>query len=102
MAFNPAEAYTNKSQYLLHASLSGSNNANLTGNEQNNRLAGNEGNNILDGLAGEDTVFYPNRKDAYEIKQNSDGSITAIGDNIDTLLNIEDIVFADYTLLLEE
>lgn len=98
MTFDPAQPYTSKSQYLLHATLTGNNNSNLTGNNQNNTLAGNNGNNLLDGLAGDDTVVYAGVMSDYSVSIN-DGSVQISGINgTDTLLNIEHIQFSDQTL----
>ena len=56
MTFDANIPYTHKSQYLLHATLTGNNNANLTGNDQNNQLTGNSGNNVINGGLGDDTI----------------------------------------------
>jgi len=95
MTFDPNTPYTHKSQYLLHATLTGTNNANLTGNDQGNHLSGNAGDNVLDGLEGIDTAVYPGKASMYTITKNSDGTITVVGDGTDTLINIEEIIFAD-------
>ena len=95
MTFDPSTPYTHKSQYLLHATLSGSNHANLSGNDQNNQLGGNSGNNRLDGRDGLDIATYPNPFSSYTITQNGDGTLTVVGDGTDTLINIEQIQFSD-------
>lgn len=100
MTFEAKKPYTHKSQYLLNATLTGSNNANLTGNDQNNKLAGNAGNNILNGLAGTDTVIYNKPKSSYVITKNSNGNVKVVGEGTDTLINIEKIVFKDETILV--
>ena len=95
MTFDPAIPYTHKSRYMLHATLNGTNNSNLTGNDQDNRLSGNSGDNVLDGGMGNDTAVYPRAASEYTITQNEDGSQTVIGDGTDTLIGIEQIEFAD-------
>ena len=80
---------------MLHATLNGTNNSNLTGNDQDNRLSGNSGDNVLDGGMGNDTAVYPRAASEYTITQNEDGSQTVIGDGTDTLIGIERIEFAD-------
>lgn len=95
MTFDESTPYTHKSQYLLHATLSGTNNANLTGNDQDNTLSGNSGDNVLDGLDGNDTALYPRAASEYTVTQNDDGTTTVVGDGTDTLVNIEQIEFSD-------
>lgn len=95
MTFDPNTPYTHKSQYLLQATLTGSNNANLTGNDQDNKLGGNAGDNTLDGLAGVDTALYPRAQSEYTVTRNQDGTITVVGDGTDTLVHIEQIQFSD-------
>lgn len=99
MTFDASTPYTHKSQYLLHATLTGSNNANLRGNDQDNQLGGNTGNNVIDGLAGYDVVLYPRRKNEYTVSNNPDGTIKVVGDGTDTLVNIEEIKFIDGNIL---
>lgn len=100
MTFDANTPYTHKSQYLLHATLTGNNNSNLTGNDQDNQLAGNAGDNILDGQAGDDTVVYARAESNYTVTNNDDGSVTVVGDGIDTLINIEQIQFGDRLVTL--
>ena len=95
MTFDAGTPYTHKSQYLLHATLTGSNNANLTGNNQDNHLGSNRGDNVIDGGAGNDTALYPRPARAYTVTHNDDGTITVMGDGTDTLINIEQIQFGD-------
>lgn len=98
MTFDPAQPYTSKSQYLLHAALTGNNNSNLIGNDQNNLLSGNTGDNLIDGLGGDDTIIYAGIISDYNISINDD-SVQIIGiDGTDTLINIEHIQFTDQTL----
>lgn len=98
MTFDANVPYTYKSQYMLHATLTGNNNSHLTGNDQNNELTGNAGDNSLDGFDGTDTAVFPQAKSNYTITKNNDGSLTIIGDGIDTLINIEQLKFSDETI----
>ncbi len=93
MTFDDAKPYTHKSQYLLHARLTGTNNSNLTGNSQDNTLAGNAGNNTIDGRGGNDTVVFPKPESAYSVTRNTDGSMSVTSDGTDKLLNIEHLIF---------
>ncbi|MEO1526402.1 MAG: SUMF1/EgtB/PvdO family nonheme iron enzyme [Planctomycetota bacterium] len=93
MAFDKKRPYTHKSQHLLHAHLTGANNSNLTGNDQDNTLGGNAGNNVIDGADGKDTVVFPKPKSAYKVTRHSDGSITVVGDGTDKLINVERLEF---------
>ncbi|PIE82115.1 MAG: hypothetical protein CSA11_01735 [Chloroflexi bacterium] len=102
MTFDPATPYTHKSQYMLHATLTGSNHANLTGNDQDNELGGNSGDNVLDGMGGNNTAVYPRVASEYTITNNEDGTITVVGDGTDTLINIQNIRFADETVSVQE
>ena len=101
MTFDVNIPYTHKSQYLLNATLTGSNDSNLIGNEQDNQLSGNSGDNILDGQAGNDTAKYSKVKSSYTINKNTDGSISVVGEGNDTLENIESIQFSDQALATE-
>ena len=93
MKFDERVPYTHKSRYLLKARLTGKKNSNLIGNAQDNQLAGNKGNNRLDGGEGNDTVVFPRPKSQYTVVKNKDGSTTVTGDGVDTLINVENILF---------
>ncbi len=93
MAFDAKKPYTHKSQYLLHARLTGKLNSNLSGNAQDNRLSGNAGDNVLNGQGGNDTVVFPRKESVYKVEKQSDGSVKVTGDGTDTLINIENVVF---------
>lgn len=75
----------------------------LEGNSSNNMLEGLGGNDFLNGGAGDDIAIYSSNASNYIMSKNLDGSIT-IRDNLssrdgtDTLLNIEQIKFADSTI----
>ncbi|MFQ6115924.1 MAG: calcium-binding protein, partial [bacterium] len=103
--------YTNKSQYLRRAMLTGVNNSNLTGNNKNNSLFGNSGNNlitplggfdVIDGGAGIDTAVFKGPRHEYIIRQ-QDGRIIVNDLNYDRdgeniLINIEKLQFKDKTI----
>jgi hypothetical protein len=100
--------YTFKSQHLVNIILTGKNNTNVLGNDQDNRLTGNDGNNILIGgkgndvLAGgngEDTVEFFGNYTEYEVTKS--GHKTIVTDTVpgrdgkDTLTDIEVLKFKD-------
>ena len=105
------KTYTNKSQYLRKAALTGNNNNDLTGNSFDNSLFGNSGNNnikplggfdIIDGGPGNDAAIFLGKKSEY-ILRNQDGRIMVDdinywrdGQNI--LINIEKLKFLDKTI----
>tara|TARA_B100001750_G_scaffold78987_1_gene62677 strand:+ start:262 stop:1485 length:1224 start_codon:yes stop_codon:yes gene_type:complete len=105
------KTYTNKSQYLRKAALTGNNNNDLTGNNFDNSLFGNSGNNnikplggfdIIDGGPGNDVAIFIGKKSEY-ILRNQDGRIIVDdinywrdGQNI--LINIEKLKFLDKTM----
>ena len=105
------KTYTNKSQYLRKAALTGNNNNDLTGNNFDNSLFGNSGNNnikplggfdIIDGGPGNDVAIFIGKKSEY-ILRNQDGRIIVDdinywrdGQNI--LINIEKLKFLDKTI----
>ena len=105
------KTYTNKSQYLRKAALTGNNNNDLTGNNFDNSLFGNSGNNnikplggfdIIDGGPGNDVAIFIGKKSEY-ILRNQDGRIIVDdinywrdGQNI--LINMEKLKFLDKTM----
>ena len=105
------KTYTNKSQYLRKAALTGNNNNDLTGNNFDNSLFGNSGNNnikplggfdIIDGGPGNDVAIFIGKKSEY-IFRNQDGRIIVDdinywrdGQNI--LINMEKLKFLDKTM----
>ena len=105
------KTYTNKSQYLRKAALTGNNNNDLTGNNFDNSLFGNSGNNnikplggfdIIDGGPGNDAAIFIGKKSEY-ILRNQDGRIIVDdinywrdGQNI--LINTEKLKFLDKTI----
>jgi len=115
MKLDPSAAYTYKTQHLTKATLTGSNDANLTGNGYDNVLTGNAGNNILagregadelDGGEGEDTAVLAGPSADYEITK--DGETVTVSDGVadrdgtDSLRNIEFLQFSDKKVSLEE
>ena len=108
LKFDVSLVYTYKSQHLVNIALTGSNSANLTGNDYDNVLAGNAGDNILqggagndqlDGGAGNDTAVFSGVFSEYRITK-SGGKITVEDnepqrDGIDILKNIETLKFSD-------
>ena len=111
LTFNESLVYTYKSQHLVNVTLTGTNNANLTGNDYDNVLTGNAGDNILTGGAGNDTIEGGEGKDTavfsgpktdYIIHiHNGDSKVTdsqAGRDGEDFLTNIEILKFSDETV----
>ena len=93
LQYNEEFPYTHKSQYYVDATLTGSINSNLLGNDADNTLRGNSGNNILDGGEGNDTVIFQGKKDEYEITDNIVKDTIQGRDGTDTLISIESIQF---------
>ncbi len=97
LAFDEAKPYTHKSQYLVNATLTGTNDANLIGNSHDNQLAGNAGTNRLDGMGGNDTAIFKGEYAEYSVSFSGDQII--VQDSVDnrnglnTLNNIEYLAF---------
>jgi hypothetical protein len=94
LQFNEELPYTHKSQYYVDATLTGSKNSNLLGNDANNTLRGNSGDNTMDGGEGTDTVIFKGKKNEYEIKDNIIKDTVKGRDGTDTLISIEVLKFA--------
>jgi hypothetical protein len=103
--------YTFKSQYLVNIILTGSNNTNILGNDQDNQLTGNDGNNlitggkgndIIKGGEGEDTAQFSGSYSEYKIKKSDDKMIITDSvsgrDGTDELTDIEVLRFKDQEL----
>ena len=60
---------------------------------------GSWGKNLLDGGAGFDTALFEQNLDAYKIRFNDDGSVLVDGSSDDTLIDIEQAIFADGKVL---
>ncbi len=100
--------YTNKSQFLRKAMLTGRNDANLTGNDEDNNLFGNSGDNVMtpmagsdvvDGGPGNDTASFPGDRKDYIVHE-QDGRVIVEGidfmrDGYNILINIEKLRFND-------
>ena len=113
MTLDAAQAYTHKSQHLRNATLTGSRDANLTGNRHDNVLSGNAGNNRLEGGggndellggAGDDTAAFAGPAAEYNIVYNS-GSVTVSDlqedrDGTDLLRGFELLSFSDSSVQL--
>jgi len=108
LSYDEELTYTNKSQYLKDARLTGGNNSNLVGNDFPNTLIGNRGDNVItpkkgsdniDGGDGEDTVVFAGPHAEYRIsRKDSEVTVTdtvADRDGENTLTNIEKIRFSD-------
>lgn len=106
LSFDEGQTYTYKSQYLINAQLTGTNNANLTGNDQNNRLGSNAGMNILDGGAGEDTAVFIGNFSEYRIDLvGSQVVVTDTAENrngVTEVRDIETLEFADRLAFINE
>ncbi len=100
LSFDETQPYTHKSQYLRSARLTGSNSADLIGNERDNTLRGNSGNNNLDGSDGSDTAVYCNSRSQYTVTSTGDVTTVTGPDGTDTLTNVEIISFIDEDTLL--
>ncbi len=113
MAFDAAQPYTHKSQYLQHCTLTGSNTSGLKGNDEYNRLIGNDADNTLEGSKGNDrligndgndTAVFTGTYNEYTI--NNVSPLTIVSDNvsnrdgIDTLENMEVLQFMDQNVEL--
>jgi hypothetical protein len=81
MAFDPEMPYTHKSQYLVRATLTGSFDSGLRGNDQDNTLKGNQGSNLLDGGDGEDTAVFNGPFADYGIE--ADGQVVVVSDGVE-------------------
>jgi len=108
LSYDEDLTYTNKSRYLKDATLTGSKNSNLFGNDLDNHLTGNrgsnglkggKGNDALNGNEGLDTAVYTGNSSDYKItKQGNKVVVTdtvADRDGEDALINIEKLKFAD-------
>ena len=105
---NENSTYTNKTQYIKKAMLTGRNDSNLTGNDEDNNLFGNSGDNVITPMAGSDVVdggpgndvavFSSNREDFIVHKQDERVIVEGINfmrDGYNILINIEKLQFND-------
>ena len=99
--------YSNKSQYLVHVSLTGKNDSNLVGNGFDNTLTGNpgdnkltpgSGNDTLDGGKGVDTAVFSGPSTDYTVTRQDD--LVMVEDKVrkrdgsNSLRNIERLQFS--------
>ena len=103
MTYAASTPYTAKSQYMLHATLLGANDADLTGNDGDNCLAPNAGQNTLDGRGGTDdrAVMQGSCLD-YAVSTDAAGNAVVVDvaqgssrDGTTTLKRVEHVEFAD-------
>jgi len=103
--------YTFKSQHLVNIILTGKNNSNILGNDQDNKLTGNDGNNmitggkgndIIRGGLGADTAEFSGNYSEYEITKTDNKTIVAdtisSRDGKDEMTDIEILKFKDKQL----
>lgn len=99
MSYDKGLAYTAKSQYLMSIRLTGTNNSNISGNDQNNLLMGNEGGNKIDGEGGINTYKVNGLRSEFIVSPHGAAYLVQDKDNahsgIDTLSNIKYIQFND-------
>lgn len=97
---------TESTRGITNISLSGSNHANLVGDESNNQLRGNGGVNLLDGKGGIDTALFTGARSEYAVDMTASGIITQDSidnrDGINTLINIEYLQFSDQRINADE
>ena len=109
------QTYTNKSQYLTKAALTGSNDSNLVGNDQDNTLFGNDGDNeitprsgsdVIDGGAGNDTAVFRGVVADYAVRRNGQQVVVEdlnhARDGFNVLSGVERLRFRDRTVLTSE
>ncbi|MDG1137766.1 MAG: hypothetical protein P8N28_05830 [Phycisphaerales bacterium] len=94
LQFNKELTYTHKSQYYVNATLTGTKDTNLLGNDADNTFRGNAGDNTIDGGSGNDTVIFQGKSDEYETKDGVIKDTVPGRDGTDTLISIENIIFA--------
>lgn len=113
--YDQSSRYTNKTQHLVNVTLTGSNNANLSGNAYDNILTGNAGDNILRGGAGDDELHGADGMDTgvfsgayseYTVGMNEHVLTVTDGvtrrDGKDTLFFIETLQFSDQNVDLKQ
>ena len=86
---------------LIENAIGGSGNDVLTGNEANNILRGNRGSDTIDGGAGIDTAVFLQQKLAYVISKATTGITVGSGDDVDTMINVERLQFANVKLAFD-
>ncbi|MDP7028602.1 MAG: alpha/beta hydrolase fold domain-containing protein [Phycisphaerales bacterium] len=99
LRFDPAYPYTHKSRYYVDATLTGTRDSDLRGNDQDNVLRGNAGDNTLFGGGGFDTAVFSGSRQEYEVEI-VDGFLSVSDsvsdrDGCDRLSSIEQVQFGD-------
>lgn len=91
--------YTYKSRYLLNIRLTGNNNSNIEGNDNDNIFMGNSGTNNIDGKDGRDIVQMMGSSEEYKIIYNNNEVMVIDSiegrDGKNILTNIECLRFID-------
>jgi len=100
MTYTSGKPYTHKSKYYDHASLLGTNSANIIGNGNDNCLGPNAGTNVLDGMAGTDVVLFQGTCSQYSISCDASNACTIVDntngrDGRTTTKSIEHLAFRD-------
>lgn len=105
MSLDETISYTYKSQYLINVMLTGNNDTNIVGNDQDNIFVGNKGNNKIDGKDGENIVQFFGESSEYNIIKTEQGCVvkdTVAGrDGEDELINIAVLRFTDTDVLMD-
>lgn len=106
MSFDKKDLYTYKSQYLKNIRLTGNNNSNIIGNDEDNIFIGNSGDNVIDGKDGQDIVQFLGTSEEYQIDNNR--NYVTVTDSVkerdgkDQLHNISILRFIDKDIVLNE
>ena len=99
MSFNPSIPYTHKSQYLTQIRLTGKNDINVYGNDQDNIFVPNSGKNYIDGIAGRNVCQFSGSSDEYTIV--TENGITTVTDKyperdfVTVLKHVDTLRFTD-------
>ena len=80
---------------VIENAFGGSGNDVLIGNAANNIFRGNRGSDNIDGGAGIDTAVFLQQKSAYTISKTATGITASFGGDIDTMVNVERLQFAN-------
>jgi Ca2+-binding RTX toxin-like protein len=88
----------------------GAGNDEIDGGEGDDEIDGGEGDDEIDGGDGDDVVVYQSGKKSYAISTDDDGKLTVqylgldsgIDEGVDSIINVETLVFADGDVLLVE